>query len=131
MSAHFLQPCLETPDATWSLRNLSTDTVVAATLVRAFDRKTRNVGLLGQHELPQDTALVLAPCSAVHTWFMRFAIDVLFLSRDGRVLAARRSLNPWRIAIRVGAFATVELSAGSSTSTEVGHLLGIAKRAEV
>lgn len=121
--AHFLRPYLERPGTSWVLRDASTDAPVATRLIPAFDRKARNAGLLGRESLPADTAIVLAPCSGVHTWFMRFPIDVLFVDRGGCVLALRRSLAPWRLALRPGAFAVLELPAGSAARIEVGHEL--------
>ncbi|HET9832290.1 MAG TPA: DUF192 domain-containing protein, partial [Vicinamibacterales bacterium] len=58
-------------------------------------------------------AMILAPCSAVHTFFMRFSIDVAFVARDGRVIKVRTTVAPWRIAAAFGAFAVIELAAGS------------------
>ncbi len=123
MIVHFLQPCLKNPDGLWGLHNLTTGTPIAANLIRAFDRASRNAGLLRRDGLPLDAAIVLAPCSSIHTWFMRFPIDVLFLGKTGRVLAVRRSLPPWRFALRFGAFAAIEVMAGSARSIEVGHVL--------
>lgn len=58
-------------------------------------------------------ALVIAPCGAVHTAFMRFAIDVAFLDRDGRVVKLAPGVAPWRIRAAFRAFAVVEMAAGS------------------
>lgn len=123
MSAHFLQACLRAPHERWGLKNLTTGAILAQTLIPAFDRHSRNQGLLGRDGLPSGSALVLAPCSGVHTWFMRFPIDILFVSRAGRVLKARRAVRPWRIALRLGAFAVIETPANGTTGTQVGHQL--------
>lgn len=123
MSAHFLRECLRAPDERWGLKNLTTGLVIAPTLIPAFDRKSRNQGLLGRDGLPSGSALILAPCSSVHTWFMRFPIDILFVSRTGHVLKVRRAVGPWRVALRLGAFAVVETPAHGTTGTEVGHQL--------
>lgn len=121
MSAHFLRECLRLPRAEWGLRNLTTGATVASALLLAVDRQSRNKGLLGQGGLANETALVLAPCSSVHTWFMKFPLDIVFVSRTGRVLKIRRAVGPWRIALRFGAFAVVEMAANSSAGIEVGH----------
>lgn len=123
MSAHFLRECLRAPHEAWGLKNLTTGAMLAPTLIPAFDRKSRNQGLLGRDGLPSGSALVLAPCSSVHTWFMRFPIDILFVSRTGRVLKVRRAIGAWRLALRLGAFAVVETPAHASVGTEVGHEL--------
>lgn len=123
MTPHFLRECLRAPGTTWALQNTTTARVLAPRLLPAFDRESRNQGLLGREGLRPDEALVLAPCSGVHTWFMRFPIDVLFVSRTGTVLKARRAVRPWRLALRLGSFAVVEMAAGASAGTEVGHQL--------
>jgi uncharacterized membrane protein (UPF0127 family) len=64
-------------------------------------------------------ALILAPCLAVHTAFMRFAIDVVFVDRDGRALKIVSDLAPWRMAWSLSAHAVVELAAGRLRSCEV------------
>ena len=71
---------------------------VARTLLTAFDSKSRKKGLLGRDSLPEGSALIIAPCQAIHTFSMRFAIDVLFVSKDGRVLKVRQAVPPRRIA---------------------------------
>lgn len=130
MSAHFLQPCLRAPHESWGLTNLTTGAMLAPTLIPAFDRKSRNQGLLGRDGLPEGAALVLAPCSGVHTWFMQFPIDVLFVSRTGHVLKVRRAIGPWRLALRLGAFAVVETPPHASTGTEVGHELALVSQTQ-
>jgi uncharacterized membrane protein (UPF0127 family) len=97
--------------------------VLATTLLPAFDRRSRNDGLLGREGLPSGTALVLAPCQAVHTWFMRFPIDIVFVSKAGRVLKVKRAVGPWRLAFGFGAFAVIEFSAGGASGVDPGHRL--------
>jgi uncharacterized protein len=66
-------------------------------------------GLLFRQPLAADQALLLCPCCAVHTFFMRDAIDVVFLDRQGRVIKLAEALRPWRFAYAQGAFAVLEL----------------------
>jgi uncharacterized membrane protein (UPF0127 family) len=80
----------------------------------AADSTARRRGLLGRGGLDDGTALVLAPCSAIHTWFMRFPIDVVFVTRAGEVVAVRSGVRPWRIAVSPGAFAAIEVRAGAA-----------------
>jgi uncharacterized protein len=75
---------------------------------------TRLRGLLGRSSLPAGDGLLLRPSPSVHTWFMRFPIDVVFLDRDLHVLAVRHSVRPWRMAGRRGARAVLELAAGEA-----------------
>lgn len=70
------------------------------------------VGLLGRRELPVDEGLWLAPAWSIHTWGMRFPIDVVFVDRDERVLRIVEAMVPWRLVSRRGAHAVVELAAG-------------------
>ncbi len=71
-------------------------------------------GLLGRSSLPEEEGILLRPASAVHTLFMRFPIDAVFLDRELRVLKVVSCLRPWRIAACRGAKAVLELPAGRS-----------------
>ena len=94
------------------LINERTRTVLARDVELADSRKARRRGLLGRDRLEPDAALMLVPCAAVHTAFMRFSIDVLFLDRDGRVVKMVSGLRPWRVAACVRARSIVELPTG-------------------
>ena len=86
-----------------------------------------------RHALERHTALVLAPCQAIHTWFMRFAIDVLFVRKDGTVLEVLPGVRPWRMALSLRAFAVIELAAGvaAASETRAGDRLEVVAREEV
>jgi uncharacterized membrane protein (UPF0127 family) len=86
---------------------IATDVEVAET------RAERRRGLLGRDGLDPSAALVLTPCVAVHTAFMRFPIDVAFLDHDGYAVKLVSNLVPWRIAAAARAHTVVELAAGS------------------
>ena len=58
----------------------------------------RAIGLMGRRDLSSDQALFLKPCRSIHTCFMRFALDVVFLDAENRVVRVVRSLRPWRAA---------------------------------
>ena len=75
---------------------------------------TRLRGLLGRSELRAGEGLLLRPSPSIHTWFMRFPIDAVFVDGELRVLAVRRALRPWRMAGRRGARAVLELAAGEA-----------------
>ena len=85
--------------------------VLASTTEMAFSSADRRRGLLGRNDLPAGHALIIAPCESVHTFFMRFAIDVVFVKRDGVVVKICRAVRPWRIAIGWKAYAVIELRA--------------------
>jgi len=101
------------------LRNASTGLVVAGHVELAMTRAARNKGLLGRDALARDRALLIAPCWSIHTWFMRFPIDVIFLARDGRVMKTRAAIGPWRMALALGAYAVVELAAGAVANSQL------------
>ncbi|MBP1685290.1 MAG: hypothetical protein H6Q33_1433 [Deltaproteobacteria bacterium] len=110
----FLKPMLDTPDAPWTLRNARNGLVLARKLEPAFDSKARRRGLLGRQGLDVGAALIIAPCNSIHTFFMKFAIDVVFVSRDGRVAKVYQALPAWRIGVCWNSFAVIELAAGAA-----------------
>jgi uncharacterized membrane protein (UPF0127 family) len=75
---------------------------------------TRLRGLLGRGALSRQEGLLLRPSPSIHTWFMRFPIDAVFLDADLRVIGVAPDLAPWRIAARRGARAVLELAAGEA-----------------
>ena len=58
----------------------------------------RALGLMGRAPLGPGRALYLAPCHAIHTFFMRFALDLVFVDRGMRVVRIVRGVRPWRTA---------------------------------
>ena len=114
----FLSPILAGSPRSYVLQNSRTRLVLAVEIEAAFDSKSRNRGLLGRPRLDDGSALILAPCSSIHTFFMRFAIDVLFVKKDGRVVKMYPALPAWRIAFALGAFAAIELPAGTAAASE-------------
>lgn len=86
----------------------------------ADTRVSRMVGLLGRSSLAAGEGLVIAPCSMVHTWFMRFPIDVLFIDSAGQVVRAVDALRPFGMAWGGWqAQTTIELPAGTLRSAGV------------
>lgn len=80
---------------------------------RVADRPlARMRGLLGRRDLPRGQGILLRPASSVHTWFMRFPIDVVFLDRELRVTKVVSDLPPWRVASARGARSVLEVAAG-------------------
>jgi uncharacterized membrane protein (UPF0127 family) len=96
-----------------TLTNARSRTVIARDVELALTRQARRQGLLKRKSFSPDAALVLAPCFMVHTAFMQFAIDVIFVDRKGTVKQIVRRLAPWRIAACATAYATIELAAGT------------------
>jgi len=69
-------------------------------------------GLLGRSSLPSGEGILLRPAASIHMFFVRFAIDAVFLDDELRVLQISANLRPWRTAAKRGAKAVLELPAG-------------------
>jgi uncharacterized protein len=81
----------------------------------------RAIGLLGRSRLESASALWIEPCNGIHTFGLRFPIDVLFLDREGRAVRVVSNLRPWRICGPVrGARVVVELPAGTLVEQNIG-----------
>ena len=83
-------------------------------------------GLLGKKSLPANEGLILKPCASIHTFFMRFPIDVLFLDKNMRVIRLIHDMSPAHLSSTAwGSKMTIELPAGkiNQTSTQVGDIL--------
>lgn len=94
--------------------------LVAPRVAKAETFTTRLVGLLGHASLPDDAGLWIEPCDSVHTFFMRFPIDVAFVDRDGVVIRRIDAMKPWRgTRLHTKARACVELAAGVLARTSV------------
>lgn len=77
--------------------------------VSMFDRMK---GLLFHKTLPHDEALWIEPCNSIHTFFMSFPIDAVFLNRSGEVIKISRNMSAWRMSASLKATAVVEFFAG-------------------
>ena len=86
---------------------------LATTIEIAGDSRSRKKGLLGRDGLDSGHAFVIAPCQGVHTFGMRFPIDVVAVNRDGTVVKTRAHVRPNRIVMAWSAFAIIELRADS------------------
>ena len=113
MQKAFLAPLLRQQSGSLMLVNSRTGRPLAHSLTGAFDSASRRTGLLGRDGLDEGHALIIAPTNAIHTFFMRFAIDVAFVRRDGRVVGVRHAMKPWRIAAALRAHAVIELPPGT------------------
>lgn len=88
----------------------------------------RMCGLLPRTELALEEGLWIAPCTSIHTFFMRFSIDAAFLDRQGRVIALYDSLKPWRLSgIHFRAAGVLEARAGAflAAGVQKGEVLEI------
>ncbi len=111
---HYLTALLAGDADAFTLVVERTKGLLAARIEPAFTSKTRNRGLLGRESLDADTAMVIAPSNSIHTFFMRFPIDVIYTDRSGQVRKIRAALGPWRLSGCLGGFAVIEMAAGSA-----------------
>jgi uncharacterized protein len=93
---------------------LESGEVVCEHCVVADSTLTRMRGLLGRSSLEPGEGILLRPAGSIHTFFMRFPIDVVFCDRDLRVLAVAPDVAPWRTRMKWGAKVAVELRAGEA-----------------
>lgn len=108
------------------IRNLTRDTELASEARAARSFWSRLIGLLGRSSLPPGEALVLEPCNSIHTAFMRFTIDLVYVDRSGQVVKVVPELKPFRISgLLRGARSAIELPSGTiaHTGTAVGDQL--------
>jgi uncharacterized membrane protein (UPF0127 family) len=85
-----------------------------AGLEAATNPLSRFLGLMGKPGLEKGHALLINPCSSIHTFFMRFPIDVVFIDRQSRVVKTAEAVKPWRVVLGgKGAHAVLELPAGT------------------
>ncbi len=97
-----------------SNRLIARDVHVARTM---YDR---TLGLIGRRRLDESEAMWFPQCGAIHTWFMRFAIDVAFLDSHHRIVKLCASVPPWRVLVAAHPSSfTVEMSQGTISRTEL------------
>jgi uncharacterized membrane protein (UPF0127 family) len=90
----------------------SDHTVVCERCTIADRMLPRMKGLLGRKNLAQGEGILISPAPSIHTFFMRFPIDVVFLSRQGEVLKVAEHVGPWRTRSCRRSHAVLELAAG-------------------
>ena len=101
------------------VRNLRTQSIVASCVEVADRGPARTRGLLGRQSLGEGEGLWIVPCEAVHTFGMRFAIDLVFLDRRNIVRKVRSSVPPGRLSGCLRARSVLELAAGTLQNTPV------------
>ena len=106
--------------------NKTREQVLADNALLARSYWERLIGLMGKKTLAQGEGLIIDPCSSVHMFWMRFAIDVIYVNKEHVVVGIDHDLRPWRIGhfyrkVRY----VVELPAGKAheTGTLVGDIL--------
>jgi uncharacterized membrane protein (UPF0127 family) len=76
-------------------------------------------GLLGSKGLAPAQGLWIRPCNSVHCFFMGFAIDVIYLDAEQRILHIRHRLRPWGVSAHWSARSVVELAAGECRRLQI------------
>lgn len=100
------------------IRNHTRGTELASKAHTARGFWSRLIGLLGRSSLQTGGALVLEPCNSIHTAFMRFAIDVVYIDRSGQVVKVISKLKPFRVSGAFqGACSVIELPSGTIENT--------------
>jgi hypothetical protein len=114
-----------TPDRCLRVTNPARSSVLATRLEVADSGPKRNKGLLGRDRLEDGGGLWIVPCESVHTFFMRFPIDLVYLDRKNTIKKVRSAVGPWRLSICFSAHSILELPAGTirATQTERGDEL--------
>jgi uncharacterized protein len=114
-----------TTDHRLLVTNPARGSVLATCLEVADSGPKRNKGLLGRDGLAPGEGLWIVPCESVHTFFMRFPIDLVYLDRKNRIKKVRDSVGPWRLSACLSAHSVIELPAGTirNTQTQPGDML--------
>jgi uncharacterized protein len=107
------------------IRNITRNTLVADNAEVASSGAERSKGLLGRNGLGPGQGLWIIPCEAVHTFFMKFAIDLIYIDRKNFVKKVRSGVPPWRISGCLSAHSVLELPVGTihATQTQRGDVL--------
>ncbi len=105
--------------------NLTRQTVLAHSVEVAGHGAARRKGLLGRDGLPAGEGLWIVPCESVHTFWMRFPIDLVYLDRHKKVKKVRGGVAPWRVSACLSAHSVLEFPSGTveTTGTRPGDLL--------
>jgi uncharacterized protein len=107
------------------VRNQTHDTVLATAAEVADTSAKRRTGLLNKEKFERGEGLWIAPCESVHTFFMKFPIDLVYLDKKKRVRKVRHAVPPWRLSACLTAHSVLELPAGTvaESATEPGDQL--------
>lgn len=106
------------PDVRFTISNRTRQTVLAHCVEVADHAAKRGKGLLGRNSLSPDEGLWIFPCEAVHTFGMRFSIDLVYIDRSMKVKKVRRNVRPWRLSACLSAHSVIELATGTISRTQ-------------
>jgi uncharacterized membrane protein (UPF0127 family) len=113
------------PDVRMRVSNLTRDTILATCMEVADSGPKRNKGLLGRECLSTGEGLWIIPCEAVHTFWMRFPIDLVYLDSQKRIRKLVSEVPAWRLSACLRAHSVLELPPGTirDTRTQPGDTL--------
>lgn len=99
----------------------------AAVVIEATTFMQRLVGLLAQNDLDKNSAMYFPNCNNLHTWFMRFNIDIVFVDKEFKVKSLHENVGPFRLKVDMKAYSAIEMSAGAAKAAgiEVGDQLNV------
>jgi uncharacterized membrane protein (UPF0127 family) len=111
------------------VRNHTRNTVLAESADMADTSAKRRTGLLKHERLNPGEGLWIVPCESVHTFFMKFPIDLVYLDKQKKVRKVRHRVPAWRLSVCLSAHSILELPAGTleQTGTQVGDELVVEK----
>jgi uncharacterized protein len=111
------------------VRNITRGVLLADSADLADTSEKRRTGLLKHTALKPGEGLWIVPCESVHSFFMKFTIDVLYVDRDKKVRGMRSRMKPWRVSACLPAHSVLELPAGTleQTGTSKGDQLSFEK----
>jgi hypothetical protein len=109
------------------VRNQTRGTVLGEAIDVADTSEKRRVGLLKHERLEPGTGLWIKPCESVHTFFMKFPIDLVYIDKKQKVRKVRHAVPAWRLSACLTAHSILELPAGTAekTGTQAGDMLSI------
>ena len=109
------------------MRNLTRNAVLGDAVEVADSSAKRRTGLLKHERLEAGGGLWISPCESVHTFFMKFPIDLVYIDKERKVRKVRNAVPAWRLSACLTAHSIVELPAGTAekTGTQAGDELSI------
>jgi uncharacterized protein len=104
-----------------SLYHADTNQILVQRALLTSNPLERMRGLLGRQQLASDEALLIKPCSSVHTFFMRYPIDLIYLDKHWQVTKIVKNLNPWQMSWCYGAKMVIETLSGFVNESEINY----------
>jgi hypothetical protein len=103
---------------TYIVHNATRSTTIGDRIARAGTSNERTTGLLKRSKLENGEGLWIIPCEAVHTFFMKFPLDLIYIDRKHRIRKVVRNVAPWRVSACLSAHSIIELPAGMIDETD-------------